>query len=83
MHVKEDRLVVEEKGIYSVEKFIIARRLMYWQVYLHKTVLSAEFMLIHILRRAKELVQSGNDLFGSPALQFFIKNNINTARLQK
>ena len=57
MNVVDERLVIEEKGIYSIEKFLIARRLMYWQVYLHKTVISAEHMLINILNRAKELVQ--------------------------
>ena len=67
-----------EKGIYSIEKFIVARRVMYWQVYLHKTVVAAEFMLIHVLRRAKELVQSGHLLFGSPALLFFMEQNISS-----
>jgi HD superfamily phosphohydrolase len=76
LNVHEGNLVLEEKGIYSIEKFIVARRLMYWQVYLHKTVVSAEFMLIHTLRRAKELVKSGEHLFGSEPLQFFLKNDI-------
>ena len=58
LNVVDDQLVVESKGIYSIEKFLIARRLMYWQVYLHKTVLSAENMLIKVLKRAKELSQS-------------------------
>ena len=71
LNVVEDQLVVESKGIYSIEKFLIARRLMYWQVYLHKTVLSAENMLIKVLKRAKELNQSGEELFGSSALKFF------------
>jgi hypothetical protein len=75
--IVDGNLVLEEKGIYSIEKFIVARRVMYWQVYMHKTVVSCEFMLIQILRRAKELIQSGNDLFGSPALKFFMKKNIN------
>lgn len=75
LQVKNDQLVVEEKGIYSVEKFIIARRLMYWQVYLHKTVLSAENILINILLRAKELSNLGVELFASPALSFFLKNS--------
>ena len=75
LNVVGDQLVVESKGIYSVEKFLIARRIMYWQVYLHKTVLSAENMLIKILKRAKELSQSGNELFGSSALNIFLKNN--------
>jgi uncharacterized protein len=66
------KLVVEEKGIYSIEKFIVARRLMYWQVYLHKTVVSAEVMLVEALKRAKALVADGVTLFGSPALQRFL-----------
>jgi HD superfamily phosphohydrolase len=76
LNVQDGNLVLEEKGIYSIEKFIVARRLMYWQVYLHKTVVSAEFMLIHTLRRAKELVKSGETLFASEPLQFFLKNDI-------
>jgi HD superfamily phosphohydrolase len=76
LNVKDDQLVVEEKGIYSIEKFIVARRLMYWQVYLHKTVLSAEFMLVNILKRAKDLSSRGVELFASPALAFFLKENI-------
>jgi len=76
LNVHQGNLVLEEKGIYSVEKFIVARRLMYWQVYLHKTVVSGEFMLIHILRRAKQLVQNGETLFASPALSYFLSNDI-------
>ena len=76
LNVHNEQLVVEEKGIYSVEKFITARRLMYWQVYLHKTVVGAEFMLIRILERAKELVRAGEEIFASPALLFFLKNDI-------
>jgi HD superfamily phosphohydrolase len=76
LNVHDGNLVLEEKGIYSIEKFIVARRLMYWQVYLHKTVVSAEFMLIHILRRAKELVKSGENIFASEPLHYFLKNDI-------
>ena len=76
MDVKDGNLVLEEKAVYSIEKFLVARRLMYWQVYMHKTVVAAEFMLIHVLRRAKQLIQSGEELFGSPALLFFMKNDI-------
>ena len=76
LHVVNDQLVVEEKGVYSIEKFIIARRLMYWQVYLHKTVLSAENMLVKILQRAKELATKGYPLFSTPALNYFLYNNI-------
>ncbi len=74
--VCNDELVVENKGIYSIEKFIIARRLMYWQVYLHKTVLSADQMLIHILRRAKKLGESGFMLYSTPAFSLFLEKNI-------
>ncbi|MFZ1686184.1 MAG: HD domain-containing protein [Flavobacteriales bacterium] len=72
LEVVNDKLVVEEKAIYSIEKFIVARRLMYWQVYLHKTVVSAEVMLVEALKRAKALVADGAPLFGSPALQRFL-----------
>ncbi|MBI3518697.1 MAG: HD domain-containing protein [Bacteroidetes bacterium] len=75
LNVKDGELVIEAKGIYSVENFLIARRLMYWQVYLHKTVLSAEKLLVNILKRAKELSLSGTDLFATPALSLFLKNN--------
>lgn len=71
--VKNDELMVEEKGVHSVEKFIIARRLMYWQVYLHKTVLGAEILLINILKRAKELTARGEQLFATPALAHFLR----------
>ncbi len=74
--VHEGELMVEEKGIYSIEKFIVARRLMYWQVYLHKTVLAAESMLVKVLRRAKKLAGSGAELFASPALRYFLYNRI-------
>lgn len=76
LNVHNDSLVVEQKGIYSIEKFIIARRLMYWQVYLHKTVLAAENLLVNILKRAKELSDNGTELFATPALTFFLKNKI-------
>lgn len=75
MNVVNGELVIEAKGIYSVEKFLIARRLMYWQVYLHKTVLSAEKLLVNILKRAKELALNGDDLFATPALALFLKHN--------
>lgn len=74
LDVHNGKLVVEEKGVYSIEKFIIARRLMYWQVYLHKTVLSAEQLLVNILVRARQLAVSGTELFASPALSYFLKN---------
>ena len=75
LNVVNDQLVIEEKGIYSIEKFLIARRLMYWQVYLHKTVVSAENTLIKILKRAKQLIQNGEDIFSSSSLKIFLKNN--------
>ncbi len=83
LNVHNGQLVVEEKGIYSIEKFLVARRVMYWQVYLHKTVVSAEFMLINILRRAKELTLNGAELFGSPALTYFLKNTITKHDFEK
>jgi len=76
LHVKNDELVVEYKGIYSVENFLIARRLMYWQVYLHKTVLSAEYLLINVLARAREIAQSGDELFATPVLKAFLSNKV-------
>jgi hypothetical protein len=72
LNVVDDNLVVEEKGIYSIEKFLIARRLMYWQVYLHKTVVSAEQLIVKILQRAREIAKIDKDLFVTPALKFFL-----------
>lgn len=77
MNVHDDQLVIEQKGIYSVEKFLIARRLMYWQVYLHKTGLVAEHMLVNVLIRAKELAEKGDELFASTSLRYFLYNQIN------
>ena len=76
MNVVDDVLVIEEKGIYSVEKFLMARRLMYWQVYLHKTSLVAELILTTVLKRAKELTQKGIVLSCSEPLQYFMKNKV-------
>tara|TARA_B110000091_G_C13821836_1_gene481480 strand:- start:145 stop:1380 length:1236 start_codon:yes stop_codon:yes gene_type:complete len=76
LNVKDDNLVVEEKGIYSVEKFIVSRRLMYWQVYLHKTGLVAENILVKILKRAKELVQEGRTIEASKPLKYFLENPV-------
>lgn len=76
LNVANDALVFEEKGLYSVEKFLTARRLMYWQVYLHKTGIVAENILVNILTRAKELVQKGNALEGSKALLYFLNKSI-------
>ena len=76
LDVRDDKLVVQIKGIYSVEKFLVARRLMYWQVYLHKTSVAAEQHLIKILSRAKELAHSGKELFCSPALRYFLYQHV-------
>ncbi|RYZ97049.1 MAG: HD domain-containing protein [Sphingobacteriaceae bacterium] len=76
LNIQDDEIVVEEKGIYSVEKFLIARRLMYWQVYLHKTVIAAEQVLAKILVRARELALAGKKLFCTPALCHFLYNTI-------
>lgn len=76
IQVYDDELVVEEKGIYSVEKFLVARRLMYWQCYLHKTSLAAEIILTKILKRAKELSLNGEHLWCSESLSYFLKNSV-------
>ena len=76
LNVKDDQIAIEEKGIYSIEKFLIARRLMYWQVYLHKTVISAEFMLAKIIKRSRELSLRGEALLATPALMHFLKKPI-------
>jgi HD superfamily phosphohydrolase len=74
--VNNNELLVEEKGVHSVEKFIIARRLMYWQVYLHKTVLGTELLLVNIMKRAKELTLNGMKLFATPALAYFLERDL-------
>lgn len=75
LQVVNDELVVEAKGIYSIEKFLIARRLMYWQVYLHKTVLASEYTLMRVLKRAKQLAANGEKLFATTALSSFLYND--------
>jgi HD superfamily phosphohydrolase len=80
LNVVDGQLCVEEKAIYSIEKFIVARRLMYWQVYLHRTVLSAEHMLMLVLRRAKHLVRQGASVFASPALSLFLHDDLDRAK---
>jgi len=72
LNVSDDHLVVDEKGIYSVEKFLIARRMMYWQVYNHRTVVSAEKLVTNLLVRAREVTRKGVTLFASPALSYFL-----------
>ena len=76
LNVSDNNLVIDEKGIYSIENFIGARRIMYWQVYMHKTVVSSEFMLTSILMRAKFLFKQGKDLFASPSLKTFLKEDV-------
>ena len=83
LNIVDDNLVVEEKGIYSIEKFLIARRLMYWQVYLHKTVVSAENMLIKVLKRAKYLMMNNKEIFTTPSLALFLKNNFTSSDFNK
>ncbi|AEK23492.1 HD domain-containing protein [Capnocytophaga canimorsus] len=83
LNVKNDQLVVEDKAIYSVEKFLVARRLMYWQVYLHKTSVCAEQLLIKVLKRAKELAQKGYRLEMSTALRFFVEHRITEKQFDK
>ncbi len=76
LNVVNDQLVIEAKGIYSIEKFLIARRLMYWQVYFHKTVIAAEFLLLKLLKRAKELTRSGVKLYTTPSFEYFLKKDV-------
>jgi len=83
LNVAKGNLVVEAKGIYSIEKFIIARRIMYWQVYLHKTVLSAMELVVNIIDRAKEVAAAGGELFCTPALRVFIYTSFNKKDFEK
>ncbi len=79
MAVKDDQLVIEEKGIYSIENFLSARRLMYWQVYLHKTTVSAEKMLINLIQRAKKLAQDGRTFFVTEEMAYFLSQEVSLA----
>ena len=81
--IVNDEIVIKEKGIYSIEKFIVARRLMYWQVYLHKTVLSAEFLLAKILERAREILLSGSKLFVVPSLKILLSQKITSDNISQ
>ena len=81
--IVDDEILIKEKGIYSIEKFIVARRLMYWQVYLHKTVLSAEFLLAKIISRARELLCNGEKIFVTPELNMFLTKNISKSELEQ
>ena len=76
LNVADDKLVVDSKGIYSIENYLTTRRLMYWQVYLHKTAVGYEKVLVNTLKRAKYLVRQGQDVFATPALAYFLKNDI-------
>ena len=76
LNVADDKLVVDSKGIYSIENYLTTRRLMYWQVYLHKTAVGYEKVLVNTLKRAKYLVRQGLDVFSTPALAYFLKNDI-------
>jgi uncharacterized protein len=83
MNVKNDELVIEEKGIYSIENFLISRRLMYWQVYLHKTAISAESMLVKIIERAKYLLKNGSALWCPPHIQYLLTSNYTFNQFEK
>jgi uncharacterized protein len=76
LDVANDKLVLEEKAIYSIENFLVSRRLMYWQVYLHKTVISAEHMVLRTVQRVRDLLQQGIDVPASPCLKFFLSSNL-------
>jgi uncharacterized protein len=81
--VENDNLVAEKKGIYSIEKFLIARRLMYWQVYLHKTVIASENLLVRMLMRSKFLAEKNYSLFAPPSLSFFLYNKVDAVRFEE
>jgi HD superfamily phosphohydrolase len=82
LNVAGGQLVVESKGIYSIEKFLIARRLMYWQVYFHKTVIAAENLLLQLLRRAKEIAANDTSLYATESLGYFLTHNITPEKLE-
>ena len=82
LNVVDDRLVVEQKGIYSIENYLTTRRLMYWQVYLHKTTVAYEKTLVNLLRRAKYLAHKGEEVFATPALRYFLYNDVDASRFE-
>lgn len=82
LNVVDDQLAVESKGIYSIENYLTSRRLMYWQVYLHKTAVACERLLVNTLRRAKHLASEGKDVFAPPCLKYFITNDIDGERFR-
>ena len=79
LNVVDDRLVVDSKGIYSIENYLTTRRLMYWQVYLHKTAVACEKVLVNVLLRARQLCREGKSVFASPALRFFLENDVDSS----
>ncbi len=79
LNVVDDKLVVDQKGIYSLENYLTTRRLMYWQVYLHRTCVAYEKVLVNLLTRAKDLIRTGHDVFASPALHYFLSHDIDKA----
>ena len=79
LNVVDDQLVIDYKGIYSIENYLTSRRLMYWQVYLHKTTVACEKVLVNALLRAKKLASEGVELFASPALHYFLYNDVDAA----
>ena len=83
LNVVDDRLVVEQKGIYSIENYLTSRRLMYWQVYLHKTTVAYEKTLVNLLRRAKHLAQRGEEVFATPALRYFLYNDVDAKTFEE
>ena len=83
LNVVDDRLVVEQKGIYSIENYLTSRRLMYWQVYLHKTTVAYEKTLVNLLRRAKHLAQQGEEVFATPALRYFLYNDVDAKTFEE
>ncbi|WP_298453314.1 HD domain-containing protein [uncultured Prevotella sp.] len=83
LDVHNDSLVVNSKGIYTIENYLMARRLMYWQVYLHKTTVSSEKMLVNALMRAKQLAHNGKDIFATPSLKYFLYNDIDAETFKK
>jgi len=83
MDVVDDNLVIEAKGIYSIENYLIARRLMYWQVYLHKTTVACESVLVNTLLRAKHLARQGKELFASPSLRYFLYNDVDRTSFEQ
>ena len=83
LNVVDDRLVIEQKGIYSIENYLTSRRLMYWQVYLHKTTVAYEKTLVCLLQRAKWLARQGQEVFATPALRYFLYNDVTAERFEQ